>query len=213
MIVLASSIERATHVVRSRVCFSLLPPTHRTTNRTNITPQYWDSITKEDLEFSVGTKQGNWDLKDHLYANPDDSSDAFHRDPSPAPISKRNSIYNVTQRASTYDLDYQQPASQHNNYLGNNHHQTNLSSGHGYPQMVTDSPQNYGDVRKSANVNIGGGQRRSESAARLFDEYEQAHGRIGGYAPQQVVSHNTAAMVRERSKPRRGESRNAYERF
>jgi hypothetical protein len=28
--------------------------------------QYWDSITKEDLEFSVGTKQNNWEVKDLL---------------------------------------------------------------------------------------------------------------------------------------------------
>ncbi|CAD6568073.1 MAG: Chitin synthase, class 7 [Alectoria sarmentosa] len=28
--------------------------------------QYWDSITKEDLEFSVGTKQGNWEVKELL---------------------------------------------------------------------------------------------------------------------------------------------------
>lgn len=28
--------------------------------------QYWDSITKEDLEFSVGTKQGNWEVKEVL---------------------------------------------------------------------------------------------------------------------------------------------------
>ncbi|KAL9109848.1 MAG: hypothetical protein Q9227_005551 [Pyrenula ochraceoflavens] len=26
--------------------------------------KYWDSITKEDLEFSVGTKQNNWDVKE-----------------------------------------------------------------------------------------------------------------------------------------------------
>jgi len=26
--------------------------------------KYWDSITKEDLEFSVGTKQGNWEVKE-----------------------------------------------------------------------------------------------------------------------------------------------------
>jgi len=26
--------------------------------------QYWDSITREDLEFSVGTKQGNWEVKE-----------------------------------------------------------------------------------------------------------------------------------------------------
>ena len=28
--------------------------------------QYWDSITREDLEFSVGTKQGNWEVKELL---------------------------------------------------------------------------------------------------------------------------------------------------
>ena len=30
------------------------------------TMQYWDSITKEDLEFSVGTKHGNWEVKELL---------------------------------------------------------------------------------------------------------------------------------------------------
>jgi len=28
--------------------------------------KYWDSITKEDLEFSVGTKQNNWEVKELL---------------------------------------------------------------------------------------------------------------------------------------------------
>jgi hypothetical protein len=28
--------------------------------------QYWDSITKEDLEFSVGTKQNTWEVKELL---------------------------------------------------------------------------------------------------------------------------------------------------
>lgn len=28
--------------------------------------QYWDSITKEDLEFSVGTKMNNWEVKELL---------------------------------------------------------------------------------------------------------------------------------------------------
>jgi len=170
-------------------------------------PQYWDSITKEDLEFSVGTKPGNWDLKDHLHFGGDDSTDAFHPNPSPEPLSKRNSIYNSPQRASTYDLDYQRPASGHH-YLANNPNPR--LSGHGYAQMI-ESGQSYGDVRKSASVNVGGGQRRSESAARLFDEYEQAHGMTGGYAPQQV----TSTAVRERSKPRThgpGESRGVYER-
>ena len=34
-------------------------------------PQYWDSITKEDLEFSVGTKQGNWEVKEQLLSDED----------------------------------------------------------------------------------------------------------------------------------------------
>lgn len=33
---------------------------------TKLWNQYWDSITKEDLEFSVGTKQGNWEVKELL---------------------------------------------------------------------------------------------------------------------------------------------------
>jgi hypothetical protein len=34
--------------------------------------KYWDSITKEDLEFSVGSKQNVWELKEA--ANDDDAS-------------------------------------------------------------------------------------------------------------------------------------------
>lgn len=33
--------------------------------------KYWDSITKEDLEFSVGSKQAAWDLKDPLLGSGD----------------------------------------------------------------------------------------------------------------------------------------------
>ncbi|RKF59650.1 Chitin synthase export chaperone [Erysiphe neolycopersici] len=29
--------------------------------------KYWDSITREDLEFSVGIKQNNWEVKDFFY--------------------------------------------------------------------------------------------------------------------------------------------------
>jgi uncharacterized membrane protein YjdF len=32
--------------------------------------QYWDSITREDLEFSVGTRQSNWDVKEALLDDP-----------------------------------------------------------------------------------------------------------------------------------------------
>ncbi|MCJ1483501.1 Chitin synthase, class 7 [Schaereria dolodes] len=39
--------------------------------------KYWDSITKEDLEFSVGTKPNNWDLKD-LLPEEDRPSTLYH---------------------------------------------------------------------------------------------------------------------------------------
>lgn len=33
--------------------------------------KYWDSITKEDLEFSVGSKQSVWEIKDPLLGHND----------------------------------------------------------------------------------------------------------------------------------------------
>lgn len=51
--------------------------------------QYWDSITKEDLEFSVGTKQNNWEVKDLL---PEDE--------------RRSTIYQDTEYTSSL---YHQP--------------------------------------------------------------------------------------------------------
>jgi len=48
--------------------------------------KYWDSITREDLEFSVGTKQGQWEVKE-LLAEDDDMTQAtpYHDDPSDVP--------------------------------------------------------------------------------------------------------------------------------
>ena len=40
--------------------------------------QYWDSITKEDLEFSVGTKQGNWEVKEQLLPEEDRRGTIYH---------------------------------------------------------------------------------------------------------------------------------------
>lgn len=36
------------------------------TRRVDVNEQYWDSITKEDLEFSVGSKQAVWEVKEPL---------------------------------------------------------------------------------------------------------------------------------------------------
>ena len=44
-------------------------------------PQYWDSITKEDLEFSVGTKANNWEVKE-LLADEDRRQTLYHDAPS-----------------------------------------------------------------------------------------------------------------------------------
>jgi hypothetical protein len=46
--------------------------------------QYWDSITREDLEFSVGVKQHNWEVKELL---PDED--------------KRGTIYNDSEYAGS----------------------------------------------------------------------------------------------------------------
>ncbi|CDR87297.1 related to CHS7-control of protein export from the ER (like chitin synthase III) [Sporisorium scitamineum] len=37
--------------------------------------KYWDSITKEDLEFSVGSKQAVWEVKDPLFATSSSEGD------------------------------------------------------------------------------------------------------------------------------------------
>jgi hypothetical protein len=49
-----------------------------------ISIQYWDSITREDLEFSVGTKQNNWEVKELL---PEED--------------RRNTLYQDTDYSST----------------------------------------------------------------------------------------------------------------
>jgi len=42
--------------------------------------KYWDSITKEDLEFSVGTKINNWEVKELLPAEPEDRRATVYQD-------------------------------------------------------------------------------------------------------------------------------------
>jgi len=59
--------------------------------------QYWDSITKEDLEFSVGIKSRNWDVKDPLLAG--GASDTTML----APLSSDEQLYRRHSRHSVYD--------------------------------------------------------------------------------------------------------------
>ncbi|EIN13146.1 chitin synthase export chaperone [Punctularia strigosozonata HHB-11173 SS5] len=49
--------------------------------------KYWDSITKEDLEFSVGSKQAVWEVKDPLLADyPEDDVQSNYYAGAPASI-------------------------------------------------------------------------------------------------------------------------------
>ncbi|KAL8839894.1 MAG: hypothetical protein Q9170_001574 [Blastenia crenularia] len=60
--------------------------------------KYWDSITKEDLEFSVGTKQGNWEVKE-LFTEDDRRGTVFHEGNS----EYASSMYHqATPRTSNY---------------------------------------------------------------------------------------------------------------
>ncbi|RDL39525.1 Uncharacterized protein BP5553_03865 [Venustampulla echinocandica] len=58
--------------------------------------KYWDSITREDLEFSVGTKQNNWEVKEPLMD--DDRRTTIYQDTDSStvyngPVQGRNSNY------------------------------------------------------------------------------------------------------------------------
>ncbi|EMC98183.1 hypothetical protein BAUCODRAFT_66432 [Baudoinia panamericana UAMH 10762] len=61
--------------------------------------KYWDSITKEDLEFSVGARQGNWEVKQLL---PEDDD-------------RRNTVYQDSDYASS---TYHQPVHRGSLYGG-----------------------------------------------------------------------------------------------
>jgi len=120
--------------------------------------KYWDSITKEDIEFSVGTKQGNWDVKETLM------------DPSSAVEDSRTSLYGAPSgrdsmyAASSMSLDYapQVPAHFHQHpampqqqqgygpqqsYAQNHQYSSSRDRLSGYGQLA-EGRQSYGDVRR-----------------------------------------------------------------
>ncbi|KIX08232.1 uncharacterized protein Z518_02888 [Rhinocladiella mackenziei CBS 650.93] len=89
--------------------------------------KYWDSITKEDLEFSVGTKQGHWDVQEALLEPSEDY---------------RTSMYGGG-RESMYDassMDYQPQAPAHFRPPSRDR----LS---GYGNLI-EGRQSYGDIRR-----------------------------------------------------------------
>lgn len=66
--------------------------------------QYWDSITKEDLEFSVGTRMNNWEVKELL---PEDErrGTVYHDDPY-GQSSTYDHAYSPTPNANRYSSKY-----------------------------------------------------------------------------------------------------------
>jgi len=60
--------------------------------------KYWDSVTREDLEFSVGVKQHNWEVKEQLIPEKD----------------RRATVYEDSEYASS--LYQQQPGMRHSHY-------------------------------------------------------------------------------------------------
>ncbi|RYO89191.1 hypothetical protein DL766_006144 [Monosporascus sp. MC13-8B] len=62
--------------------------------------KYWDSITKEDLEFSVGTRMNNWEVKELL---PEDERRATAYMDDPSGLSSSNDYpYTPSNRMSRY---------------------------------------------------------------------------------------------------------------
>jgi len=90
--------------------------------------KYWDSITKEDLEFSVGTKQGHWDVKESLLEPTEDYRTSVYG-------GGRESVY------ETSSLEYQPQTG----------HRQSLSRDHFSNQAAAYEPRQglqYGDIRQ-----------------------------------------------------------------
>ncbi|KAK4098940.1 hypothetical protein N658DRAFT_509190 [Parathielavia hyrcaniae] len=64
--------------------------------------KYWDSITKEDLEFSVGTRMNNWEVKELLPDEDRRATTVFHDDPYGQSTAFDNSYSNSPNRHSRY---------------------------------------------------------------------------------------------------------------
>jgi hypothetical protein len=63
--------------------------------------KYWDSITKEDLEFSVGTRMNNWEVKE-LLPEEDRRATVYHDDPYAQSSAYDNSFSPSPNRHSRY---------------------------------------------------------------------------------------------------------------
>jgi hypothetical protein len=67
----------------------------------NAARQYWDSITKEDLEFSVGTRMNNWEVKE-LLPEEERRSTVYNDDP----YAQSSAFESYTPSAHRYSSKY-----------------------------------------------------------------------------------------------------------
>lgn len=152
--------------------------------------KYWDSITKEDLEFSVGARQNNWDVAAAMQKDPLLSAsevDMVHNDhrasyypsdhnlPASGPYgANRSSTY----ADSTYD--YRPPTS------GTYHNRTQ-SQGHlvvgetRQPKRLSDyggDGAGYGPERERATRRKSAGP---GTQVQVYEDYDEGYGRRRGY--------------------------------
>ncbi|KIW98058.1 chitin synthase export chaperone [Cladophialophora bantiana CBS 173.52] len=118
--------------------------------------KYWDSITREDLEFSVGTKQGHWDVKEaFLDPSGEDYRTSLYGGGN-APTG-RESVYD----ASSMSLDYAPQVPAHFHQHPSIGHQYGNQQSHGLSHQYSSSRdrlsayghlvegrQSYGDIRR-----------------------------------------------------------------
>lgn len=71
---------------------------------TNYELQYWDSITKEDLEFSVGTRMNNWEVKELLPE--EDRRATMYHDDMYGQSSTYDQAYSPTPNTNRYSSKY-----------------------------------------------------------------------------------------------------------
>ena len=178
-----------------KVCLLHSPPRpanslpERSANRS---VQYWDSITREDLEFSVGARQNNWDVsaasamqKDPLLSASE--VDMVHNDhrasyyPSgPDPYHNGGGNRGSTYADSTYN-DYRPQTSGAGSLYGNNSHGRNQSSTHLGAPVETRQPKRLSDY---------GGARYGEYTAEQAGAYPAENER----AVRRKSLANTAAV-------------------
>lgn len=68
--------------------------------------QYWDSITKEDLEFSVGTKTNVWEVKEPLLDDADRRATIYDQGPGPGSDYGSSTYHNSNSNSNRHSQGY-----------------------------------------------------------------------------------------------------------